>query len=72
MTQITVSRLVGTLAPWPRMDSENLRPTVASNNSGPTRTITINPDDPQSMSLLVRLLEKQLDKHIDDIKYVWS
>jgi len=31
-----------------------------------------DPDDPRSMPFLLRLLEKQLDKYIDDIKYVWS
>ena len=31
--------------------------------------ITINPDDPHTMSQLLQLLEKQLDKHINDTGY---
>jgi len=30
----------------------------------------INPDDPPSISQLLQLLEWQLDKHIDDNRYV--
>jgi len=52
------------------MNSENLRPTLASNDSGPMKTTTINLDDLRSMPLLLRLLEKQLDRHIDDNEYV--
>jgi len=47
------------------MDSENPRLNVAS-------TITINLGDPGLMSLLLRLLERQLDKHIYDNEYVRS
>ena len=71
-SHITVSRLVGALASRPRMNSGNLRPTVASNDPGPAWTMKTDPDDPRSMPFLLRLLEKQLDKYIDDIKYVWS
>ena len=30
----------------------------------------VDPDDPRSMSQLLRLLEWQLDKHISDTRYV--
>ena len=54
----------------PHMGSENLRHNVASNESDSTKAMTINLGDPHSMSLLLRLLEKQLDKHIDNNKCV--
>jgi hypothetical protein len=51
------------------MGSKSLPRTVVSNDPDSKRTITINLDDPYSMSHLLRLLEKQLDKHIDDSRY---
>ena len=41
---------------------------AAPNDPGP-KMITISPDDPHSMSQLLQLLEKQLNKHIDDNGY---
>jgi hypothetical protein len=51
------------------MDSENFPRTVVSNDPGSNKMITISLDDPRSMSQLLWLLEKQLDKHIDDNRY---
>ena len=51
------------------MDSKNLPHTVVSNGPGSKKTITVNLDDPRAMSQLLQLLEKQLDKHIDDKRY---
>lgn len=56
----------------PRMDSENLLHAIAPTDSSPTKTVTISLDDPGSMSLLFRLLEERLDKHIDENAYVQS
>ena len=58
------------LAQRPRMDFEKSPRMVTSNDPVPRKTITINPDDPHSMSQLLRLLEWQVDKHIDDRRYV--
>ena len=52
------------------MNSENLHHAVAPNDSTPTKAVTISLDDPRSMSLLLRLLEERLDKHIDENAYV--
>ena len=60
-----------TLTSRPRMSSENLRRTVVPNDSSP-KAMTISLDDPRSMSLLFRLLEERLDKHIDENAYVQS
>jgi hypothetical protein len=51
------------------MDSESLPRTVVSDDPGSKKTIKINLNDPHAMSQLLRLLEKQLDKHIDDHRY---
>ena len=51
------------------MDSESLPRTVVSNGPGSKKTIMVNLDDPHAMSQLLRLLEKQLDKHINDHRY---
>ena len=53
----------------PAMKSKNLRRTLVPNNPT-TKAVAIKPDDPHSMSQLLRLLEGQLDKHIDDCRYV--
>jgi len=67
-----VPRLPETLTSRLRMSSENLPHTVVPDDSGPTKTTTINLDDPGSMSLLLRLLEERLDKRIDENAYVQS
>ena len=51
------------------MDSKSSPRTVVSTEPNSKKTMTINLDDPLSMSHLLRLLEKQLDKYIDDSRY---
>jgi len=60
-----------TLASMPRT-KKNHRRTVASNDPTTKATAVASPDDAHSVSQLLRLLEAQLDKHIDDIRYVSS
>lgn len=55
-----------------RTKFKNLRRTVVSNDPATKATAVINPDGVHSVSQLLRLLETQLDKHIDDIRYVSS
>ena len=54
------------------MNSENLHHTVVPSDSSPAKTMTISLGDPRSMTLLLRLLEERLDKHIDENAYVQS
>ena len=54
------------------MKSKTLRRTVIPNDPTTKEIVTINMDDPHLVSQLLRLLEGQLDKHIDDCKYVSS
>ena len=54
----------------PRTKSKNHRRTVVSNDPTTKATAVTRPDDARSVSQLLRLLEAQLDKHIDDIRYV--
>jgi len=45
---------------------------IASNDPSPGEiTNMINPDGPPSISQLLQSLEWQLEKHIDDNRYVW-
>ena len=52
------------------MGSENLCHNVASTKPNSTKAMTINLDDPHSISLLLRLLDMQLDKYVNAKKYV--
>ena len=42
---------------------------LAANDPAPKETLMIDMDDPHAMSQLLRVLERQLDKHIDDSRY---
>ena len=56
----------------PRTKSKNLRRTIVSNDPTTKVTASINPNGAHSVSQLLRLLETQLDKHMDDIRYASS
>ena len=51
------------------MDSENHSKTAAPNDPSSKNRITIDPGDFRSVSQFLRLLEKQLDKHLGDNGY---
>ena len=52
------------------LNSGDLPCTTTSNDLGPAETATANPDDLHSMSQLLELLERKLDKHIDESRHV--
>lgn len=56
----------------PRMNSKKLHRVVTPNDPSPKETVMINLEDPRSVFQLLRLLESQLDKNFDDIRYVSS
>lgn len=61
---------MSTLAPRPRMKSESLAQTIVSDDPGTERAVAINPEDLRSLSQLLWLFERQLDRCIDDRRYV--
>jgi len=54
------------------MAAQSLRHTVVSNDPGPRETAMTNPDGLHSMSQLLQLLEREVDKQLDDSRYASS
>ena len=57
------------LSARPRTYSGSPRHTILANDPCCEGTAMINTDDPHLMSQLLRLLETQLDKHVDACRY---